>query len=459
MNEKLKVLLITASFPPDASAGAIRWGGFSTHLESRNVDLNVVREVRRPFPRLGKWSLLASSEPDFSNSDGRRQVIVEKINGFERLIKPIVHLASRLFVPISYEYLSIPRLVREATRAIEIHQPDLIVSTSLPLYTAVGAAKLKKKTGLPLVVELRDPWCTNPLKVWPTRLHHWNESRLEKFVLKTADRVVMNTETAREQLLEARPWLSPEKVSVLTHSFDDSRFENVNCIRPAESESKFTIGCGAGYYGSCEDENSKQGKSLFFRYRLVPESEIDKQHSSPKLLFDAIDEIFAETPELRSKVRLSFMGNLREADLNYAKRKGLLDNIHQTGRLHPSAVPEFLGSCDLLYLTNPVFRTLRSPFIATKTVEYMASRRPTLVVLGESENREMIEKSGMGVSCNPFEAGSIKRELKKFIAFDYSTLLEPNESYIQQFSRSNHTDKLVSIFGSALKDSAESPSE
>lgn len=448
----MKALLITSSYPPDASAGSIRWAGFAEHLKRRGVELSVVREVRRPFPKLAKWKSLGSAEADFSESDGSRQLISEKLNRFERMLKPVIHVISRIFVPIDHQLLSVPRLIREANRAIQKQRPDVLISTSLPLYTAVGAARIKKRTGLPLVVELRDPWCTNPLKIWPTRLHYWIEKRIEKFVLNSANLIVMNTETAREHLLKARPWLAPDKVVALPHSFDQDRFSQSD---QSPANGKFRIGCGAGYYGSCLDENRGGRQSLFFRYRLVPESEIDKQHSSPRLLFDAIAELFNEHPHYRESVELRFMGQLNPADLEYANRVGLVDSIYQSGRLHPGEVPSFLKSCDLLYLTNPVFRSLRSPFVATKTVEYMAARRPVLVVLGKSENRSMIEQSGMGISCDPFDFNSIKTELQNFIERTPSKSLKPNEPYIRQFSRAMQTEKLENMLNQAINSASK----
>ena len=54
---------------------------------------------------------------------------------------------------------------------VEQYKPEAIVVTMSPFTAAAAGVELKKRTGLPLVFDLRDPWALDETRIYPTRWH------------------------------------------------------------------------------------------------------------------------------------------------------------------------------------------------------------------------------------------------------------------------------------------------
>ena len=112
----------------------------------------------------------------------------------------------------------------------------------------------------------------------------------------------------------------------------------------------------------------------------------------------------------------------------------------------------FLNSCDALYLTNIFFTDIASPFISTKTVEYLASRKPVIANLPEGDNRTLVEKSGMGMCCHPGSGFSVYDRIVQLagIRQKNSDMLHVNEDFICHFERKHHAKCLADVFDKSL---------
>lgn len=97
---------------------------------------------------------------------------------------------------------------------------DLILSSSPPESSHVGAWMLSRRTEIPYVIDMRDGWLDEPLRplLQSSRLRRWREGRLESRILREA-KAVQVTSTVWKELLCARyPALSP-KVHVITNAY------------------------------------------------------------------------------------------------------------------------------------------------------------------------------------------------------------------------------------------------
>ncbi|MCF7832532.1 MAG: glycosyltransferase [Candidatus Marinimicrobia bacterium] len=82
-------------------------------------------------------------------------------------------------------------MVKEGLKIIENEKPDIIFSTSPPHSLQLGAKTLAKKSGLPWVADLRDPWTE---AYWETQMPKTESSKkknlkYEKAVLNSANRI------------------------------------------------------------------------------------------------------------------------------------------------------------------------------------------------------------------------------------------------------------------------------
>src|SRR3712207_1480281 len=88
--------------------------------------------------------------------------------------------------------------VRTAQELIRDHKPEAIFVTMSPFTAAEAGIPLKRQTGLPLILDLRDPWALDETKIYPTRWHAWRDKREMERALSAADLVVMNNPQSAE---------------------------------------------------------------------------------------------------------------------------------------------------------------------------------------------------------------------------------------------------------------------
>src|SRR4029078_11687481 len=86
-----------------------------------------------------------------------------------------------------------PPAVRGGVEMIAEHKPEAIFVTMSPFSAARAGVELKRRTGLPLIFDLRDPCALDETRTSPPR---WPASRdwvaMSK-ALAAADLVIMNT--------------------------------------------------------------------------------------------------------------------------------------------------------------------------------------------------------------------------------------------------------------------------
>ena len=192
-SHKLKIAMICPEYLPIPGPGPTRMAAFAKGLAERGYEPRVFTNKQVPGSLVAKWCKINDPLCPSIETSGTTGVRGSTQSVFEKFVN--------FWVPMEPIYtLSLPGLRRVFAAFIKHERPDLIFTTSHPLAGAVGGVLLKRRHGLPLVVEFRDPWTQNPVRNWPTPVHFAVESFLERWVLRAADAVIMNTPTARSNL-------------------------------------------------------------------------------------------------------------------------------------------------------------------------------------------------------------------------------------------------------------------
>ena len=112
---------------------------------------------------------------------------------------------------------------RSATRAallLHAHDPvDVVLATGPPYSAMLAGCDVADSAGVPIVLDLRDPWRDNAALYWPTALHRARSAALERRAMACASALVAVSEPIAE---EARS-LGAANVSVLPNGFDPER--------------------------------------------------------------------------------------------------------------------------------------------------------------------------------------------------------------------------------------------
>lgn len=442
--------MICAKYPPKSGPGPTRMASFVKGLAETGLEPYVFTSKIKSGSISAQWFKLDNPflwEDEAVGSTagvGRTQPILEKF--------------VNILVPMEPSWtLSLPGLRTAFKKFNETIKPDIIFTTSNPLASAVGGVLLKHCFKLPLITEFRDPWTQNPVRNWPTGLHYLVESFLERLVLRNADSVIMNTPTARANLLQKYNWLNADQVHVISHGYDGEavfspnpnveaeRVEPIRQIRLVHAGGLYLPIAKIRQKGFQDAIRSLPGKlkSLFsYSYLNYPKQ---KKISSPETILRAISEYNQTRAESMPQIKMDFIGGAAAQVQQKIDFLGLQNEVSILPRVSSRKIQETLRSYDLLFLTIPAIPN--SPSVATKTFDYLATGRPVISVLPSSDQARILTTAKSGWTCRPNDVDGLC-ELFHSITLNNCELLrtfKADSAYVELFSRHHQINDLVEI--------------
>lgn len=445
------IAMICAQYPPNSGPGPTRMAAFAKGLAGKDYEPHVFVSEKKPGAFAVHWRKL-----DNISQSGDEMSGISAGRGYRQ---PWYNMLVNFFVPMEPTWtLSLFDLRRVFMSFAQDKKPSVIFATSNPLASAVGGTILKRRYHVPLIVEFRDPWTLNPIRNWPTRLHYYAECMLEKWVLRSADAVVMNTPTARTNLLNKYDWLDEEKVHVISHGFDGKAV--ISKSKPPKNDKntpvqEVRIAYAGGFY---MPDNSKKHTGFkfqfmsalnMFRSKLaygVSNITDKNRRSSPETILKAIAEHNqAGHNRQLPRIKMDFIGGDSKQLLHFIKQLGLENDVRILPRVATSEIRLTLNDYDILFLTNPSIPM--SPFIGTKTFDYLAAGRPIIAELPKSNQAQLIEAAKMGWICTPGDKEKILEVFETALANNCQALqfFTPDQEFINLFARSYQIADLSSI--------------
>ncbi len=217
-NFLVRILYIAYYFPPQGLSGVLRALKFAKALPSFGVEPVILAAETRflaqdpslleelPWEvevyRAWAWDPASRLRPP---SEGSRE------------------RASRLSAWLAFpdsKALWLPPAFRLGLRLIREKRPSLILATLPPPSSAVLGYLLSKRTGLPLVLDYRDPWVGGFDIHQPTPLHRKLHGALERKVIASAREVIAVSQALTEHLKA----LYGVKATVIPHGYDPEDF-------------------------------------------------------------------------------------------------------------------------------------------------------------------------------------------------------------------------------------------
>ena len=145
------------------------------------------------------------------------------------------------------EYFYYKKLFRIGKKAVQEKPIDVIFSFSNPQSSNTMGAMMKKKLGIPFIAYMSDPWYDNHYK--PLRgLALWKTYRMERFVVKWADKIIFPSEACRNLVMKkySKEW--QEKSLVIPHCFDPSDYPQAQISASYPRKSTFVISYIGAFY-------------------------------------------------------------------------------------------------------------------------------------------------------------------------------------------------------------------
>ncbi|MCH8083930.1 MAG: glycosyltransferase [Myxococcales bacterium] len=375
-----RVLLIAYHFPPGQAAGALRWQKFVTHGAERGWAFDVITldpasldsadpsrldqlpagtrvfaigSPRLLIERLGRaiWRVYRSVRPlgQPDDQEASEEDVTQKHNSdsFHRDHVTFQPTVIRSWMRANNAWIEYARTRSWAHRAAALGRRlvaqgahCVVVSSGPPHMAHEGARRLSQASGLPLVIDLRDPWSL--YERLPRRLASplWYRfaARYERLAVRQAALIVMNTESGRRAMASRYPDQN-DRIIIVANGFDDDE-----AMPTSERDGRFLIAFAGSVY-------------------------LDR---SPKQLFEAAGRVVRELGLSPADFGIELMGHhITGADERpiraMAKRAGLEPFL----RLHPPGTrqqaAEFLARAVML-VSLPQDSHLAIP---SKIFEYM----------------------------------------------------------------------------------------
>jgi len=430
-----KVLIITYYWPPGSGPGVQRFLKMSKFLPQLGWKPVVLTVKNGSYPSYDE-TLLEEIPDELSTY---RTKTIEPFTIYNRLTggkgKKIgvgmigMHhkksLAKKISLYIRANYFFpdarkgwIPFAYKKALKIIRNEKIDVVVTTGPPHSSHIIGLKLKRKLGIPWLVDMRDPWVNNFFNMSLPRTNRTirKEKKYEDLILSKADSVTTVSQGLRNEFADRN-----SKTEVIYNGYDAEDIPEPS----RNKQSEFLL----SYVGN-----------------LKPNQNI---HA----LWEAISELKEEISDFSDYFRINLTGNLDEGIKEEFRQLNLLEMSRINPFVPHKEATRIMDRSGLLLFIVPQARSNKM-IITGKLFEYIATRSPVLpvgptdgnaaAILRESNREDMIEYSD-------------KEKIKELIVHYFNKWKEDGfvnfkhpASNTRNFSRFASTEKLAAI----LKDLA-----
>jgi glycosyltransferase involved in cell wall biosynthesis len=422
-----KVLIITYYWPPSGGAGVQRWLKFSKYLpefgwepivltidpafaaypvtdESLSEELPASLKVYKT-PAVDYFSIYKKDKTRIPTA-GFANSIDNSLKG-----KILRFVRGNFFIPDPRKGWN-RYAFKKACELITKEGINHIITTSPPHSTQLIGLKIKKKfQGIKWIADLRDPWTDIYYyeQFYPTLISKYLDLRLEKKVLKNADRIITVGASLKTSFSLKVNGIA-DKIEVITNGYDEDDFKGLK----SKSPDVFTI----TYTGTLSDVYPIEG-------------------------FLAALQILKEKG---NNFRLKFIGSVskKNKDLILSKTDdSIVEFIPHVD--HASAI-DYMLNTSLLLLIIPDHQSNKS-IITGKLFEYIATGKP-IICLGpcDGDAAEILKETGHGFTFMYLDSTGI---------LDYLELLISDNSIhdkisSKEFSRIELTKKVISTLNASI---------
>ena len=135
----------------------------------------------------------------------------------------------------------------------------------------------------------------------------------------------------------------------------------------------------------------------------------------PRPLLTAVCDLLHRRPELRGRLLVRFVGDLRPSDRGWALSLGIDDAWEETGFLPYRDSIAAQRAADVLLLLIPHNEGRGDHVLSGKVFEYLAARRPILAAVPPSGiAADLVRRLGAGEVVDPDDVPALSATLERF---------------------------------------------
>ncbi len=444
-------LVLTDVFPPLSAVGVHRTVALCRHLAEQGWGVTVITARPGADARLDEGLLdgvpeevqvVRTAAPDLpklaarifkrrsGTSDSSEQVGITPKSGEIEKPKPgrfrrmVDWLSWWLHIPDSSTGWLIPAVLaglREARR----HRPEVIYS-SAPRWTShLAAGVLSRLLRVPWVADFRDPWCGNPWREIPYRIHMRFDAFLERWVVRNASSVTCATEPIRRMLQTRYPRMT-RHIHLIHNGFDP---EQIDPVAPVSLDSSRCVLLHTGtLYGP----------------------------RSPVPLLEGLRRFREESPAEAGRLLVVFLGlpeyNGRPME-DIAREYGVDNLVRLIPPVPHRQALAYLKGADVSVLFGQGGKVSMAP-VPAKVYEYIGAGKSVLAIGAGEEALDIMRRGGCRLWCaSDRDQGAVAAALKN-ITDEYSRnnrLIRHSDSDARlAFTRSGMAERLELVMREAI---------
>ncbi|MCG8653564.1 MAG: glycosyltransferase, partial [Pirellulales bacterium] len=326
-------------------------------------------------------------------------------NPLKRMLLPDAHLGW------------IPGCLIKSARIVRRERPAAIYVSCSPFSVAMTGVLLKKLTGLPLVIDFRDPWSFNDHNL-NNRIVRATIRRMESWCVKHSDAFIANTRSAADHYRE----LYPKYADRIFHIYNGVEVRSV--LKHDRQPTFKMVYCGAFY-------NDDYLDMLFESAR----------HALPEGGYEFV-----------------FTGNKNKRISDAAERCGISDHVTMTGFIRREEVDKHLSEASLLLFHNGFNRGggLNQYVIKSKLYDYLAVGTPLLALAPEGEVAKLISRYSPNSRIVSSDYSSQLASQLAGVFADWQNASQDDwqsqnvAEFIEDFSPRRLTEKLVTVLNGVI---------
>jgi len=435
------VLILANRYPPANSSGVFRTLFFCNHIAARgNYKLHIVTldalshsqgqaldeklleqvsdliSVERTKSWSARESLITFKRWLSAKASSKSEVNHERDNKNDKQEKPFLRTIKDVFTD---EVLSfpdqdigwLPFVYKKSVKVVQQNNIKLIYSSGGPWTSHIAAYLISKRTGIPFVLDYRDPWYGNPFHANKSRTFKHISLMVEKKIVGRAAQVICNTNNLKE--FYVNEFGNEEKFVFIPNGWE-STYENIK-YRTATRDC-IVISHAGGLYGNRSPNNfikavvnliskKKIGK---IQVQLIGAEDNVNKYIEEEFGSEWLKEIFMVIPRVQHGVCL-----------DYLMKSDVLLLFQQGTRLQ----------------------------VPRKLYEYIAMQLPILAICDEGETRDIIVNNGFGVTaCD--EIVEIEKAIMH-VTTSYNFTI--NENSLSKYDNKKLSLEIENVFSSVLQ--------
>lgn len=389
-----RILIVAYYYPPRAIVGARRPAALAKYLARAGHEVTVLTSPLNGPPCAGEAAELRARDLLATRLNWRKAGAVGVGRTSGDVPFQTAGLWGSLFVPDVQLIAWAPFAAVAALRHARRRRPDVAITTS-PVESAhlVGLA-LSRGAGIPWIADLRDGWRFEaPREEWPTAGQRRLDDLLERSILTAADRVVTVSEPLSRDL-RRRLGLTVETIA--------NGYDPEDLVTAADAS----------------------GKPEPDRLRLVHTGGLGHERTLEPVIA-ALRRLRSEDAAAADRFELVVAGARTEAERILYDAADLDGLVRPLGMLPRAEALALQRSAEVLLLVTSGARTGEA---TGKLFEYLAARRPVLVLGDASEAARIVAETGAGWAIPVRDADSATEALRRILAGEHLAYAGGDES-------------------------------